>query len=82
MLVSLDGGETWLNAPEGVRVLYEDVDVPGEDEPGEYHLNCTHEGLIQDVWVRRRVPGPVDHNIATDSEMVGEIVARLVEESA
>jgi hypothetical protein len=79
MIVSLDGGETWVEAPQGVRVTYNDVDIPGEDEQGSLCFNFTEEGQITDVWVGR---GDDDHNIGTSSEMVEEIVERLVEESA
>ena len=40
MLVSLDGGETFVPATQGVRIVYK-VFVPGEDDPGELHLNAT-----------------------------------------
>jgi hypothetical protein len=76
--VSLDGGATYQEAPEGVRVAYEDVDIPGEDSAGELHANFTHEGLILDVWASRNEP--LDHNIGTSSETVDEIVERLVRE--
>jgi hypothetical protein len=76
MFFSVDGGETFQPAPQGVRVTYEEVDVPGEDSLGQFHVNCTHEGLILDVWTNRN---DQDHNIGTSSETVDEIVERLVE---
>jgi hypothetical protein len=80
MKVSLDGGETFVEAPNGVRVVYENVDVPGEDESGEVHVNLTHEGIITDVWVSR--VESLDHNIGTSSSTVDEIVERLVDEGS
>lgn len=77
MLVSLDGGVTYQDVRDGVRVLYEDVLIPGEDEQGQLLLNCTEEGLIQDVWVTR---DDADHNIGTSSATVDELVDRLVED--
>lgn len=77
---SIDGGVTFQEAPEGVRIIYDDVMVPGEDGKGELHLNLTHEGLITDVWATR--DAPLDHNIATSSEMFDDMVSRLVEESS
>lgn len=71
MMVSLDGGETFTPAQEGVRIIYSDVLVDGEDEPGELHLNATSEGLIFDVWVS-------NENMGTSSELVEDMVAALV----
>lgn len=78
--VSLDGGETYQDAPSGVRIVYHDMPIPGEDANGELHINATEEGLIMDVWATR--DEPLDHNIGTSSEMSAEIVERLVEDGA
>ncbi len=97
MKVSLDGGVTYVEAPEGVRIIYEEVMIPNKDDPGELHINATHEGLITDVWVSNPgelhtsitnegsladtwVPnnGSLDHNAGTSSELVDDIVCRLV----
>lgn len=80
MLVSLDGGVTYKPAPSGVRVIYPNIEVDGEDERGELHINCTHEGIIKDVWVTREEH--LDHNIGTDSVGTGDIITRLVEANA
>lgn len=83
--VSLDGGETWQSAPQGVRIVYKNVMIDGEEGRGEVHLNATHEGLITDIWTRREPPlvsdAPYDHNIGTDSILIDEIVSRLVAEN-
>lgn len=76
--VSLDGGATWQVAPCGVRVIYEDVLVPGEDEKGQLHLNATHEGIITDVWVTGDVP--LDHNIGTSSKTIDDMVCEMVDD--
>lgn len=76
---SIDGGVTFQEAPEGVRLIVEDVIVPGEDGCGELHLNATQEGLIIDVWATRDTP--LDHNIGTSSEMYDDVIDRLVVES-
>jgi hypothetical protein len=78
MKVSLDG-ESWLEADE-VRIVYEGVDVPGEDDPGEVHIVHTHEGMVTDVWVTRE--DPLDHNIATHSVLLCDWMDDLIEESA
>ena len=74
MKVSIDGGTTYQEAPDGVRVIYDDVDVWDGDRActieAELHVNCTHEGLIQDVIYFDEVGG-------TSSEMAQEIVDRL-----
>lgn len=80
MKYSIDGGQTFQDAPCGVRIIYSNVDVPGEDERGELHVNATEEGLITDVWVTREEP--LDHNIGTASQTTAEIVERLVEDNA
>lgn len=74
--VSLDGGETYDPAPQGVRITYKDVIVDSEDEDGELDFNFTHEGMVTDLWVSRE--DPMDHNLATDSEMIEDIQHRLV----
>lgn len=63
---SIDGGLTWLDAPSGIRVSFEDIDVPGEDAPGQLDFNFTHEGVITDVWVSR--DAHLDHNLSTRSQ--------------
>ena len=78
--VSLDGGTTYQDAPEGIRVIYEVEEVPGEDGEGEVHINLTHEGIITDVWVSRE--SSLDHNIGTQSEGIADLVERLVEDNS
>lgn len=73
---SIDGGKTWLDAPQGVRVSFEHRDIPGEDGDGDLHVNCTDEGIIMDVWCTK---DGEDYNVGTSSEMADEIIARLVE---
>ncbi len=75
--VSLDGGVTFAPAPEGVRVIYNDVMIPGEDGRGELHLNATTEGLIADVWTTRE--SSLDHNIGTSATPLEDMVHELVE---
>jgi hypothetical protein len=79
--VSLDGGETYVAVKDGVRVRYEELELPGEDDQGHLLVNCTHEGLILDVWT-----DPVDDatptNVGTSSETVDEIVERLIEDNS
>lgn len=75
MEVSLDGGLTWQKAPEGVRIAYKGVHVDGEDGRGEVHINCTHQGLITDIWSGQ------EENVGTDCVMIDDIVSRLVNEN-
>ena len=65
MVYSVDGGQTWLKAPQGVRVSLGEIPVPDEDAPGQLDFNITSEGVITDVWVSSE--GVLDHNIATSS---------------
>lgn len=76
LLVSLDGGQRFLPAPSGVRMIFRNIEIDGEDGFGELHLNATHEGLITDIWTSREEH--LDHNIGTDSQLVSDIVTRLV----
>lgn len=78
--VSLDGGLTYQEAQQGVRVIYGCVDVQGEDEQGELHLNVTREGVIADVWVSREEH--LDHNIGSRAEFLDDLVLDLVEDGA
>jgi hypothetical protein len=78
--VSIDGGETYQEV-ESVRIIYENVDVAGEDDPsGEVHINHTGEGIITDVWVSRE--SSLDHNIATEAASLEDIVDRLLDQDA
>ena len=77
-LVSLDGGKTYMPAPNGIRIIYKGVLVPGEEEPGELHLNATSEGLISDLWVTREEH--LDHNLGTSAQMLDDLVERLVDD--
>ncbi|MEB0032894.1 hypothetical protein QN372_19270 [Undibacterium sp. RTI2.1] len=82
ILVSLNGGQNFIAAKEGVRIIYQNVMVDGEDGRGELHINATHEGLISDVWTDGICdqPGstPSDYNIGTESSTIDDIVHRLV----
>lgn len=78
--VSLDGGLSFKEARQGVRVVYEGVDVPGEDGKGQMHVTLSEEGMVRDVWVTR--DEPLDHNIGTESETVEEAVSAMVEEGS
>lgn len=77
MRVSLDGGETFVVAPQGVRVVYADVMVPGEADGGSLHVNLTHEGIVSDLWTTREEP--LDHNVGTRAEMLDDLVSQLVD---
>jgi len=79
MKVSLDGGVTWMETSQGVRVIYRGLFVPGEDGRGELQVNCTSEGIIKDVWVEKGDSYP---NIATSSVTVDEIVSQMIEDDA
>lgn len=74
--VSLDGGQTYIPANQGVRVMYRDLPVDGEEQLGDVHINLTTEGLITDVWVTREGE---DHNIGTECKTIDDIVSNLVE---
>jgi hypothetical protein len=80
MKVSLDGGVTFQEAPSGVRIIYKNVPIPGEDNLGELHITATEEKLTTDVWATRLEP--LDHNIGSSSETTDGLINRLVEDNA
>jgi hypothetical protein len=79
MTVSTDGGSTYRPAPNGVRICYDNMLVPGEDEPGQLHITATTEGLITDVWVSH--DDHLDHNIGTSSKPLDDIIEDLVNDN-
>lgn len=79
MEVSVDGGQTFMPAPQGVRVVYRDVPVPGDDYPGELHLNLTTEGLISDLWVNGGDGAYLDHLAGTANKMLDDQVSDLID---
>ena len=80
MQVSLDDGKTWTVVKSNVRVAYNDIFIPGEDENGSLYINLSVGGILTDVWVTRRSHG--DHNIGTKCQLVDDIVDELVENNA
>ena len=86
--ISIDGGKTWIEAKQGVRVTVGPLPVfsgcPGEDnEKGDLLFNFTGEGLITDVWadvIVVDVPLQMKtENPGTSSATYTEIAERLVE---
>lgn len=70
LLVSLDGGETYAPAVNGVRLIYSGIELE-DGQQGQLQLNMTHEGMIADVYEG-------DDSIATDSVMYQDIADRLM----
>jgi hypothetical protein len=77
MKVSFDNGETFIDAPQGILVIQELEQIPGEDGSGELHLSFTGEGIITDLWVSREEP--LDHNLGTMSQTYDELAEQLIE---
>jgi hypothetical protein len=76
MRVSLDGGVTYQDVPEGVRVIYDEGLMDEDENPVELHINCTKEGVVLDLWDSDREMD--DESTATTSLMASEIVERLL----
>lgn len=75
MQVSLDGGQTFVDAKDGVRIIYRGIPGEAPDTEGELHINATSEGLIHDFWI---APGTAQERISgTRTEMLGDILANL-----
>lgn len=77
MKVSFDNGETFIEGLQGILVIQELDQIPGEDGSGELHLHFTDEGMITDVWVSREEP--LDHNLGTMSQTYDELAEQLIE---
>lgn len=80
--ISLDGGVTYQDAPEGVRIIYSEVsvDLDGKESVGELHLNHTNEGMIYDVWGTRS--SHLDTHIGTTVIEVDDAVRATIQVSA
>lgn len=81
---SVDGGKTWLPAPEGVRVAYDGITVEGPfpsspHRPGVLSFNLTHEGVVTDLCEEvLSSDGIVTFEVAaTDSQAVDDILSKL-----
>lgn len=68
MLVSLDGGQTYLPSA-GVRIIRQNMELD-DGVAGEVHLNVTSEGVITDLWAG-------DDNVGTDSATFDDEIGRL-----
>ncbi len=79
LMVSLDGGKTYVPASQGVRIAFKGLMIDGEDGRGELHLNVSNESITTDIWTTREEP--LDHNIGSDRERVEDIVARLINDN-
>lgn len=55
MKVSLDGGVTYQDVTDGVRIIYSDVPIVVSDSntDGELHINLTEESMVVDLWFTR-----------------------------
>jgi len=69
MLISIDGGVTWLQTDE-CRIHPELSDT---DTSETITLTATKEGLVTDVWAGP----PHEENIGTSSELWDDMIARL-----
>lgn len=72
--VSLDGGQTYQPASEGVRVIYGNLYLGDDESRGELHVNASHEGLIMVLWTQ-----PGDEHLGTQAQMLDDLVADLTE---
>lgn len=82
MMVSLDGGQTYQEAKEGVRVIYSNVPTFFEQEgEGDVHINLTHEGVITDLWVAGSGPAS-ESSIGSTALTLDDIVCSLTEKGA
>ena len=76
ILYSTDG-QSWVEAPTGLFVVIDGVEVPGEDGPGQLHSLFTDEGVVSDVRVTRE--DEFDHNLAASSLTYAEALSAMIE---
>jgi len=79
MKYSIDGGITFLPAPEGIRLVIEataSTEV-SDEEPVELHLTVTGEGVIKDVYASREES--LDTCLGTEAEQFDDLVCALIE---
>jgi hypothetical protein len=74
MNISLDNGITWQEAPNGVRIMVEDLIDPIDEGDDYLVINATNEGLLMDVLQK---DGESKGILGTSSETYQEIVDRL-----
>ena len=72
MLVSLDGGVTYTEAPEGVRIIHDTAFRVGDDEPVALHINLTNEVMVLDLWSESA-------NVGTECQMFDDIVNEFLD---
>lgn len=75
--VSLDGGQTYVPAKQGVRVQYAGVLLNEDEETGELLLNLSSEGIIADAW--KFGPGEESEpvHVGTSQQTLDDVVAQL-----
>jgi hypothetical protein len=71
--VSLDGGITYQDVKEEVRIIYPGL-MP-DDESVDLHIVLTNEGIVMDLWAADEDELQLR---GTDSETLEEISERLV----
>lgn len=75
--VSLDGGASWQDAPNGVRATYSGIEFE-DGRKGELALNVTDEGVITDLWSELVVGEEhLEHLEGTDSQSIDDLIAKL-----
>lgn len=82
-LVSLDGGKSYQEVTNDVRIMYthqltQCCSELGEDCESELHMTITHEGVIGDVWTEE----VTSRNIGTSSQTIQEMIESMVEDNS
>ncbi len=73
MLVSVDGGQTYSKAVEGVRIIYPNRFLD-DDKIAELQVNATQEGMIFDAW-EGCAGGRLDTHAGTMAEEIDDLIA-------
>lgn len=63
--ISVDGGVTWIKAPEGARVLVKNA-IESDIGFDDILVNVTHEGVIIDQYSGTEEVLPIAHSLYED----------------
>ncbi len=74
-LVSLDGGKSYQEVTNDVRIMHTHQLTLGEDCESELRMTITHEGVIGDVWTEEAKT----RNIGTSSQTIQEMIESMIE---
>jgi hypothetical protein len=81
IMVSLDNGATYQEAPQGVHIVYNNVEFVADGKERTGTLMVTHhiEGRITDLYANDEVPTGI--GMGTESIMLDVLIDALLEDN-